>query len=1008
MKKSNKGITIVELVVSISILSIVVLFLFQLILSLKEVYTSSGVKTEMLNKQAIINREINEDLINKQLELARSCSSSADVINCISFYFKDGTSKRLEFIKKTDNTPAYLIYGDYKTELVSGSDYNFDTVNYNIKATTMTDVTDLTNDSILSINVPIMHPDIKDDYGIHLVYQYNSNNTSITNLAISGNDSAEEIWLAGSSNMIWYSTVEFVDPGYYYLDSNNNIIKATSTTDAVTVTRSTIVDNKMTVTYTPVSNPNKAVTRTVTFISTSYTYDVNNSYYTFSVPVSGSYKIELWGANGNSSGSFAGGTGAYTSGNITLTAGEKIYVYVGGAGSGDNGGYNGGGSLTLNQSTQNGAAGGGATDIRLKKGNWDSIDGLRSRIMVAAGGGGALPGTCGSSKKTGGFGGSITSNSNTIGTACTDSMYTIALGASQVSGGSIDVYSAAGAKLNTYASGKFGMSSKPDGYEGDIKAGGGGGYFGGASSGYGSSATGGSSFVSGYSSSKAIDSNGNITDSNIHYSGKKFDNISVIDGESLSSSMAKPTSGNNGYARISLSSINFNSNNVTNKKKIVVTIGDKTESKNITNEVTTFDLTNYNLNNYNHILCNNGATIKLENSLLTVDNITTDTNCTISDDFVTTINSLDTSKNSITLINDVELTKNITISTNRTVNLEMNGKTILNNTIFGIVGTLNLYDSTKLGKIVVNGSGNGFNLGSNAKLNIDYINIVQDYDNTSSAKDGIWISSGCNGCEVTIKDANIDVGGYAVGVHGNATNSKVDILNGTYKSQNKCIANNGNNFLNINNGNFYSSSHFTVINYGNGEININGGTYISAKKRSIGNEKGTINIKFQGTPIYISSTANEWAPAILNNSGTMNITGNIPNKCTSSSDSTTNGICIYGSTNNGGIQNYSGSVNVDGVYIYGNAQAFNSGTGIINILNSTIVSEKYPIFNNTSSTFNICNSTINSNSNYDLYSNGGTINYSSSVVFTSGNNTPVIVGKEDTVIGNYSGTCKTS
>ena len=89
----------------------------------------------------------------------------------------------------------YLIYGDYKTELVSGSDYNFDTKNYNIKATTMTDVTDLTNDSILSINVPIMHPDIKDDYGIHLVYQYNSNNTSITNLAISGNDSAEEIGL---------------------------------------------------------------------------------------------------------------------------------------------------------------------------------------------------------------------------------------------------------------------------------------------------------------------------------------------------------------------------------------------------------------------------------------------------------------------------------------------------------------------------------------------------------------------------------------------------------------------------------------------------------------------------------------------------------------------------------------------------------------------------------------------------------------------------------------------
>lgn len=556
MKTNNKGVTIVELVVSISILTIIVLFLFQLIISLKEVYNSSGIKTEMLNKQTIINREINDDLNTKQLELVRSCSSQ-EIIDCISFYFKDGTSKKLELIKKTDSEPAYLIYGDYKTELVSNSDYNFNTSNYNINATTITDVTNLTNDSILSINIPIIHPDINEDYGIHLVYQYNSNNTSITNLAISGNNSAEDIWLAGSSNMIWYSTVDFADPGYYYLDSSNNIIKAVASTDAVSVTRSDIVDNKMTITYTPVSNPSNAITREVTFVSTSYTYDANNSYYTFSAPVNGSYKIELWGASGNSSGDYAGGTGAYTSGNIDLIAGEKIYIYVGGAGNGDTGGYNGGGSLTLNQSTQNGAAGGGATDIRLKKGNWDSIDGLRSRIMVAAGGGGALTGECGSSKKTGGFGGSITSSSNTIGTSCTDFMYTISLGASQNSGGSIEVYNTSGTKINTYLSGKFGMSALPDGYEGDIKAGGGGGYFGGASSGYGSPATGGSSFVSGYSNSKAIDSNGNITNSNVHYSGKKFSNIRVIDGESLSTSMAKPTSGNNGYARISLSSVSY-------------------------------------------------------------------------------------------------------------------------------------------------------------------------------------------------------------------------------------------------------------------------------------------------------------------------------------------------------------------------------------------------------------------------------------------------------------------
>lgn len=122
---------------------------------------------------------------------------------------------------------------------------------------------------------------------------------------------------------------------------------------------------------------------------------------TFTVPTSGKYKIELWGAAGGdgggannmNSGSHAG-RGGYTSGEINLDAGTNLYVYVGqkgayGAGSNPYGGpaasWNGGGYGGNNQS----GSGGGATDVRLKNGDWYNYESLKSRIMVAGAGGGA-------------------------------------------------------------------------------------------------------------------------------------------------------------------------------------------------------------------------------------------------------------------------------------------------------------------------------------------------------------------------------------------------------------------------------------------------------------------------------------------------------------------------------------------------------------------------------------------------------------------------------------------
>lgn len=99
---------------------------------------------------------------------------------------------------------------------------------------------------------------------------------------------------------------------------------------------------------------------------------------------SGWYKIELWGAAGGSTTAqtggkqIKGGKGAYTTGLIYLRKDEKLYFYIGGTTSSYKGGTNGGGD----GGTETGMGGGGATDVRYGTE-------LETRIMVAAGGGGA-------------------------------------------------------------------------------------------------------------------------------------------------------------------------------------------------------------------------------------------------------------------------------------------------------------------------------------------------------------------------------------------------------------------------------------------------------------------------------------------------------------------------------------------------------------------------------------------------------------------------------------------
>ena len=137
-----------------------------------------------------------------------------------------------------------------------------------------------------------------------------------------------------------------------------------------------------------------------------WNFDYQGAEQTFTVPKTGTYKLEVWGAQGGSSwlendDTYRGGYGAYATGNISLNKNYEIHVVVGGKGNrcichssidccGENGGYNGGGkTLQYKESTYYGS-GGGATHIATTTGLLRTLESHKGNIyIVAAGGGGA-------------------------------------------------------------------------------------------------------------------------------------------------------------------------------------------------------------------------------------------------------------------------------------------------------------------------------------------------------------------------------------------------------------------------------------------------------------------------------------------------------------------------------------------------------------------------------------------------------------------------------------------
>ena len=301
-----------------------------------------------------------------------------------------------------------------------------------------------------------------------------------------------------------------------------------------------------------------------------WNYDYTGEEETMTIPISGTYTLEVWGAQGgygttgddSSIKAQKPGYGGYSVGNITLSAGDQLYINVGGKGNDGSaigcnagraaiGGYNGGGNSHTNCG---GGAGGGATHIATTSGLLSTLSENKSSIIIVAGGaGGAAIYQSGSTASfADGSGGGYIANNGITGYSGRNA----GNGGTQTSGGT-------GGAAGTFGKG----GNAIDNYAGA----GGGGYYGGGSAPYRSAPGGGGSGYIG---------NSNLTDKVMYCyqcsepstSDENYDNIKTISTESISENPVKQhAKKGNGYAKITYienSDININLAKNTNSEKV--------------------------------------------------------------------------------------------------------------------------------------------------------------------------------------------------------------------------------------------------------------------------------------------------------------------------------------------------------------------------------------------------------------------------------------------------------
>ena len=189
--KKNQGFSIIELIVSFALTMIIVVILFEIIISLKNVYENSVTKSALVSRQNILTDYIYSDLNDSGLANINACGN-----NCIQFIYKNGDTKNLSWEYEYDSDSQRqsfqkIKYGDYAIDLITNSKFDLSLSashsTYEFKGVSV--CTSLKNYSsnliyFLDIKIPIYNTKFENqDFGLNILYTFPYNTgTSVSSI----------------------------------------------------------------------------------------------------------------------------------------------------------------------------------------------------------------------------------------------------------------------------------------------------------------------------------------------------------------------------------------------------------------------------------------------------------------------------------------------------------------------------------------------------------------------------------------------------------------------------------------------------------------------------------------------------------------------------------------------------------------------------------------------------------------------------------------------------------
>lgn len=164
MKLNNKGITLIELIISFALLMVIILGMLTMIVNIRNTNNEKNFQKAMLEFKTTMTERIQKDLIQYGFASFENCDAIENTV-CKIIVFKDEEQQAKELrINLTDMTVKYgtIVYDLPKKEFI---EFKTNTSPVEIKTTD--------SDTYLVISIPYFEIDQDKNYGINIIHPIN-------------------------------------------------------------------------------------------------------------------------------------------------------------------------------------------------------------------------------------------------------------------------------------------------------------------------------------------------------------------------------------------------------------------------------------------------------------------------------------------------------------------------------------------------------------------------------------------------------------------------------------------------------------------------------------------------------------------------------------------------------------------------------------------------------------------------------------------------------------------